>query len=109
MPPLAACPGSDGSPQRINYPLKRIGERGSGQWKRISWEQALDEIAGKLETLKQQFGPEMLATSIGGPHTTFWPLHRFMTLFGSPNNMGNWSDLLEPWYFGQCFDVRLAA
>lgn len=75
-------------PQRINYPLKRVGERGSGQWERISWDQALDEIAAKLQSLKSQYGPEMLATSIGGPHTTFWPLHRFMALFGSPNNMG---------------------
>ncbi|MEL1135993.1 molybdopterin-dependent oxidoreductase [Desulfitobacterium sp. THU1] len=75
-------------PQRINYPLKRVGERGSGQWERISWEQALDEIADRLQSLKEEFGPEVLATSIGGPHTTFWPLHRFLSLFGSPNNMG---------------------
>ncbi|HZK43298.1 MAG TPA: molybdopterin-dependent oxidoreductase [Syntrophomonadaceae bacterium] len=75
-------------PQRINYPLKRIGERGSGRWQRINWEQALSEIADKLGKLKEEFGPETLATSIGAPHTTYWPLHRFMSLFGSPNNMG---------------------
>lgn len=75
-------------PQRMNYPLKRAGERGSGQWQKISWDQALDEIADKLQVLKERFGAEMLATSIGGPHTTYWPLHRFMSLFGSPNNMG---------------------
>ncbi|WP_019850045.1 molybdopterin-dependent oxidoreductase [Desulfitobacterium sp. PCE1] len=75
-------------PKRINYPLKRVGERGSGQWEQISWEQALDEISLKLQSLKEQYGPEVLATSIGGPHTTFWPLHRFLSLFGSPNNMG---------------------
>ncbi|MCM1565483.1 MAG: molybdopterin-dependent oxidoreductase [Dehalobacter sp.] len=75
-------------PQRINYPLKRVGERGSGQWERISWDQALDEIAVKLKLLKEKYGPEVLATSIGGPHTTYWPLHRFMSLFGSPNNIG---------------------
>ncbi len=75
-------------PQRVNFPLKRVGERGSGQWQRIPWDQALDEIAEKLQELKERFGPEVLATSIGGPHTTFWPLHRFMNLFGSPNNMG---------------------
>ncbi len=75
-------------PKRINYPLKRVGERGSGKWQRITWDQALGEIAEKLQSLKKQYGPETLATSIGGPHTTFWPLHRFMALFGSPNNMG---------------------
>ena len=75
-------------PARVNYPHKRKGERGSGEWQRISWEQALDEIAEKLARLKQQIGPETLATCIGGPHAVYWPLHRFMTLFGSPNNVG---------------------
>ena len=75
-------------PNRINYPLKRNAERGSNSWLRISWEQAIDEIGNKLLRLRERFGAETLATSIGGPHTTFWPLHRFMNLFGSPNNIG---------------------
>lgn len=75
-------------PERINHPLKRVGERGSGKWERISWEQALNEIAEKLSVLKDRFGPETLSTCIGGPHAVYWPLHRFMTLFGSPNNVG---------------------
>jgi len=75
-------------PARVNYPLKRVGERGSGEWQRVSWADALDDIAGRLQALRERFGPETLATSIGGPHTSYWPLHRFMNLFGSPNNMG---------------------
>jgi DMSO reductase family type II enzyme molybdopterin subunit len=35
-------------PARVKYPLKRVGERGSGKWQRISWDQALDEIADSL-------------------------------------------------------------
>ena len=35
-------------PTRVKYPLKRVGERGSGKWERISWEQALDEIADSM-------------------------------------------------------------
>lgn len=73
---------------RINYPLRRLGERGSGQWERVSWDEALDDIAARLEELRQTYGSQTLASMIGGPHTSFWPLHRFMTLFGSPNNMG---------------------
>lgn len=75
-------------PRRVNYPLRRVGERGSGQWERVSWDEALDEIAGRLKALADKHGPGTLASMIGGPHTSFWPLHRFMTLFGSPNNMG---------------------
>lgn len=35
-------------PERILYPLKRVGERGEGKWKRISWETALSEVAEKM-------------------------------------------------------------
>jgi tetrathionate reductase subunit A len=35
-------------PHRIKQPLKRVGERGAGQWEAISWEQAFSEIAAKL-------------------------------------------------------------
>lgn len=75
-------------PRRMNVPLKRVGERGEGKWEQISWTQALDEIAGRLGDLKQSYGAETLATSIGGPHATYWPMHRFLNLFGSPNNVG---------------------
>lgn len=75
-------------PDRVNYPLRRRGERGSGEWERVSWDGALDDIAAKLRALAGQHGPETLASAIGGPHASFWPLHRFMNLFGSPNNMG---------------------
>ncbi|NTU89130.1 MAG: molybdopterin-dependent oxidoreductase [Actinobacteria bacterium] len=76
------------SPYRVNHPLRRVGERGSGKWERVTWEEALDDIASRLEKLATEYGPQTLATAIGGPHATFWPLHRFMNLFGSPNNMG---------------------
>jgi anaerobic selenocysteine-containing dehydrogenase len=81
-------------PQRVNFPLKRAGVRlspsvrGSGRWERVSWDQALDEIAGRLDALKDRYGPETLATAIGGARATYWPLHRFLNLFGSPNNIG---------------------
>ncbi|MCI0394253.1 MAG: molybdopterin-dependent oxidoreductase [Chloroflexi bacterium] len=35
-------------PERILYPLKRVGARGEGRWKRITWDEALDEIAAKM-------------------------------------------------------------
>ena len=41
-------------PERILYPLKRVGARGEGKWKRISWDQALDEIALKMRESRQR-------------------------------------------------------
>ena len=75
-------------PDRVNYPLRRAGERGGNEWERVSWDEALDDIAARLQALADEHGPETLASAIGGPHASFWPLHRFMNLFGSPNNMG---------------------
>ena len=76
------------SPRRVNYPIRRVGERGSGDWERVSWDEALDDIAQRLAKLKERYGSGTLASMIGGPHASFWPLHRFMNLYGSPNNMG---------------------
>ena len=45
-------------PERLLYPLQRVGERGEGEFKRIGWEQALDIIYKKLKDLKEQYGPE---------------------------------------------------
>ena len=56
-------------PERLNYPLKRAGERGDGNWQRISWEQAMDEIAQKLDSIRARFGPEaVVALGGGNPH-----------------------------------------
>jgi anaerobic selenocysteine-containing dehydrogenase len=41
-------------PERILHPLKRVGDRGAGRWKRITWHQALDEIAQKMRQSRKQ-------------------------------------------------------
>ena len=41
-------------PERILYPLKRVGQRGAGRWKRISWQEALTEIAAKVGESRRQ-------------------------------------------------------
>ncbi len=73
-------------PDRLNFPLKRVGERGAMKWEKISWEQALDEIAMKLADLRDQHGPESLAT-LGGTHKGpgDWSSWRFCSLYGTPN------------------------
>lgn len=86
------------APDRLNYPLRRVGERGSGTFERVSWDDALDDIAERLDGLRSEYGAATLASAIGGPHATYWPLHRFLNQFGTPNNMG----------IGQiCWDPRI--
>ncbi len=73
-------------PLRLNYPQKRAGARGENKWERITWDQALDEIAAKLAELRDIEGPEMLAT-MGGTHQGCgdWSNFRFSVRFGTPN------------------------
>ncbi len=53
-------------PDRLKYPLKRAGERGEGKWERISWDEALDTIAGRLKDIGAKYGPESVAMLSGG-------------------------------------------
>ena len=74
-------------PEQLKYPLKRTGERGQNRWQRITWEQAMDEIAVKLGSLKAQYGPETLASTEGTVRgALFWMRSRFCNLFGNPHN-----------------------
>jgi anaerobic selenocysteine-containing dehydrogenase len=75
-------------PDRLNYPLKRKGEKGGGQWQRLTWEQALDEVADKLSRLKDRYGAETLTFTHGTKRTYHWDCRRFFNLFGSPNTCG---------------------
>jgi len=75
-------------PARLNYPLKRAGRRGEGKWQQVTWEQAMDEIAGKLAKLRDRYGAETLAFSRGTYRTYGWAMKRFLNLFGSPNMIG---------------------
>ncbi|MFH1382132.1 MAG: molybdopterin-dependent oxidoreductase [Chloroflexota bacterium] len=52
---------------RLLYPLKRTGERGEGKFTRISWDEALDEVASRLTAIRQKYGPSctMLMSASG--------------------------------------------
>lgn len=78
--------GTINSPDRLTKPLRRKGERGSGQWQEISWDEALDTIAAKLLQVKQDFGPERVVMILGEPKGTEFAFgQRFATAFGTPN------------------------
>ena len=52
------------SPERILYPLKRVKgtKRGEGRFERISWDEALDLVAGKMKEIVERYGPYSIVT-----------------------------------------------
>ena len=52
-------------PDRIKHPMKRVGQRGEGKWIEISWDQALGEIASKLNEIIRKHGPESITLGFG--------------------------------------------
>jgi anaerobic selenocysteine-containing dehydrogenase len=55
--------------QRLLYPLRRIGPKGSGQFERVSWEAALDEIYQRVSAVIDRWGPQaVMPLNYAGPH-----------------------------------------
>ncbi|MEE9372836.1 MAG: molybdopterin-dependent oxidoreductase [Saprospiraceae bacterium] len=54
-------------PDRILYPLKRKGPRGSGEWERVTWDEVLDDIAGKIEKALREGRQNEIAYHVGRP------------------------------------------
>ena len=52
-------------PSRLTVPLKRVGERGSGRWEPIGWEQAVSEIADRMLRIAEQHGTDTLYQDLG--------------------------------------------
>ncbi len=70
--------------ERPQTPLIRAGERGEGKWRAVSWDEALDYVAGKLEKIRAEHGPEaLLLSDRGGPYIDL--TRAFVRGFGSPN------------------------
>ncbi|MDQ5987242.1 MAG: Acetylene hydratase [Syntrophus sp. SKADARSKE-3] len=73
-------------PDRLQYPLKRAGERGEGKWQRISWEEALTETAENLLRIKDKYGARAVGFGVGMPKgLEHFVLIRLANIFGSPN------------------------
>ncbi len=88
------CPKGSASPEllyhpdRLTHPLRRVGKRGENRWKKVSWEEALSEMADKFTRIKRESGAEFVAIGqgTGRPHTE-WTA-RFAHAYGTPNFIG---------------------
>ncbi len=99
------------SPERLLYPMVRVGKRGEGKFKRVSWDEALDQVAQKMVEIKHKYGPTaLLDQSYAG--ASYGVLHksdqiegllgRFMGMFGCRTN--SWS---VPSYQATTFSSRM--
>ena len=87
-------------PQRLLYPLKRVGPRGSGAFERITWDEALDTIADRLATTRAAHGAPAVAFFAGYTKEGRPQLQRLAHAFGSPNYMTE---------SGCCFSATMVA
>ena len=81
------APKSFAHPDRILHPLKRVGARGDNHWQQVSWDEAMDDIAERLMSVIDRYGPEAFA--VGQSNASGLGdsglCRRFMNHIGSPN------------------------
>jgi anaerobic dimethyl sulfoxide reductase subunit A len=92
LPPLRACGRGFAAADRVNhpdrllYPQRRVGPRGEGRFERISWDEALDEVASQMLQIRETYGPAAILDCSRTGSTTM--LHskatvgRLLNLFG---------------------------
>ncbi|MBI5117235.1 molybdopterin-dependent oxidoreductase [Candidatus Poribacteria bacterium] len=88
-------------PDRIRSPLKCNGERGSGNFKEITWQEAITEVAGRLSSLRETGQSHTVGILTGRCRGTMGLLiDRFLEAYGSPNNFAHGAAGTEPILIG---------
>jgi thiosulfate reductase/polysulfide reductase chain A len=75
--------GAHFDPDRLRYPLVRRQKRGQEEWTQVTWDEALNRVADRLQTIKARYGPEAVALFSHGIGGTF--LKHTLKAFGTPN------------------------
>jgi anaerobic dimethyl sulfoxide reductase subunit A len=101
LPPLHACVRGFGAvervhhPDRLTHPLRRVGRRGGGHFTRISWDEALDEVAGQMLRIRDTYGPAAILDASRSGNTAMLhgraTLQRLLHRFGGCTEL--WSNL----------------
>lgn len=90
------------APDRLKYPMRRVGKRGEGKFERISWDEAFTEIAGSIKRITKDYGNDAIylnygTGTLGGTVTKSWPpagtlIARLMNCHGGYlNHYGDYS------------------
>ena len=79
----ASIPASINNDRRLKYPMKKEG----GKWRKISWEEALTEIANKMKEIREKYGPDAVffAGSAHVSNEAAYLQRKFMAFWGSNN------------------------
>jgi anaerobic selenocysteine-containing dehydrogenase len=87
---IRGAPGITYGKNRLLYPMRRTGARGEGAWSRISWQEALEEMAERLAKVRQTYGAQAIVGATSGAYFSR-SLILALTLrsIGSPNWMIN--------------------
>jgi DMSO reductase family type II enzyme molybdopterin subunit len=87
------------SPDRVTHPLKRVGERGEGKFERVSWDEALGDIADAMLDAIEDQGPESILTLLT-PEPGAAPARLFAQALGTPTTDGNaeFQDFSPGWH-----------
>ena len=90
-------------PDRLTYPMKRVGARGEGKWQRIGWDEAFDTCEHRMREIRDKYGAEAMVFGQGTGRDAGGFIIFLAYAYGSPN----WT------LFGlsgiSCFTPRLAA
>jgi anaerobic selenocysteine-containing dehydrogenase len=85
------------NPERLQYPLRRVGGRGAGQWERISWDQAMSTIAEKLLHYREHYGTKGITFLEGTRRGWSRVYSRLANAFGAVNHgAAGWAQCLWP-------------
>ena len=99
--PLPACARGIGQIERVyhsdrlKYPMRRTGPRGSGQYERITWNEALDEVTSQLLRVREKYGNAAILDASRSGNTAMLhsrsALKRFLHMFGGCSDL--WSSM----------------
>ena len=75
-------------PDRILYPIKQEGKRGEGNWRRVSWDEALDYTASRFNEIREKYGPPAIGWSWGDAahQSCAWSKQAWLQGMGSPTH-----------------------